>query len=96
MRNVSVEGALKRVTENPEPGTDVTLDIPAHELIARTLFDIAASPDARVPGSLNRSTRAQKLILNRLVGTRRPGTHPVARGYETLTYIDMTGKAEDE
>ena len=37
-----------------------------------------------------RATKAQKLIFNRLVGTRRPGTHPVARQNGGIEFLDLT------
>lgn len=90
MAHTTIHQALKRVADNPEPTTDVLLDIPTHELVARTLFEIANTPDAKVRGSMARATKAQKIILNRLVGTRRPGSHPVARKNDQLEFADLT------
>ncbi len=91
MRTVSIQQALERVAKNPELATDVLLDVPAHELICRALFEIANSPDAKVRGSMARATRAQKMILNRMVGTRRSGTHPATRRDMQIEFVDLTG-----
>ena len=90
MATVTVRQALQAVADHPEPDTDVLLDVRVHELIARTLFDIANSPNPKVRGSVARATRAQKIILNRLVGTRRPGSHPAARSGGDLEMVDLT------
>ncbi len=90
MATVSIKKALEYVSKHPEPRTDVTLDLPVWELVARSLYTIANLPDSTIPGSMRRATKAQKLILNRLVGTRRAGTHPVARKTEEVTFVDLT------
>ena len=90
MVSVSIRQALQHVADHPEPATDVTLDLKVHELVARSLFDIANNPDAKVRGSMTRATRAQRLILNRLDGLRRPGSHPAARKSEELHFVDLT------
>ncbi len=93
MVTVSIRQALQAVADHPEPATDITLDLKIHELVARALFEIANNPDNRVRGSMARATRAQKLILNRLVGTRRPGSHPAARRSDDLEFLDLTAGA---
>ena len=90
MGKVSIPQALQYVADNPVPNTDVTLDLPAHELVARTLFEIANNPDERVRGSIARATKAQKIIFNRLVGTRRPGSHPAHRDKTGVEFRDLT------
>lgn len=90
MGTVSIRQALQYVADHPEPSTDITLDIKTHELVARALFDIANNPDAKVRGSMARATKAQKLIFDRLVGTRKPGTHPAARETAGLDFVDLT------
>jgi hypothetical protein len=90
---VSIRQALQFVADNPQPATDVQLDLPVHELISRALFRIANNPDNRVRGSMARATRAQKIILNRLVGTRRPGSHPAASKVGDLEFVDLTQSA---
>lgn len=87
---VGIREALQRVADNPEPATDIVIDVHIHELVARTLFDIANNPDAKVRGSLQKATRAQKILMNRLVGLRRPGTHPAARESEGIEFLDLT------
>ena len=93
MAVVSIQQALQFVADHPEPDTDVVVDQPVHELVARALYRIANSPDARQRGSMARATRAMKLITNRLTGTRRPGTHPVARKSGGIEFHDLTAGA---
>ena len=87
---VSIREALQKVADNPEYTPDVLIDAPVHELVARTLFDIANSPDTKVRGSLSRATRAQKMIMDRLVGLRKAGTNPVAQGEAGIEFVDLT------
>ena len=87
---MSIREALQHVADHPVPATDVVLDVKVSELVARTLFDIANNPDSRVRGSVGRATKAQKIILNRLDGLRRPGTHPAAREAEGIEFVDLT------
>ena len=90
MAVVTVQQALKRVAENPVPDTDVVLDIKVHEQVCRALFEVANNPDACIRGSMRSATRAQRIILDRLVGTRRPGTLPSTAVQEALTFVDLT------
>ena len=89
-RHKTVREALQHVADNPESTRD-PIDTPVWELIARILYDHANSPDARVRGSLARATRAQKMISDRLVGTRRAGTHPAQAREQTVMLKDLTG-----
>lgn len=91
MEEVSIRDALQKVVDRPAPEADyAAIDAPVHELIARTLFDIANRPDSRVRGSMSRATKAQRMILNRHTGLRRAGTHPAAREAEGLEFLDLT------
>lgn len=90
MAHVTIQQALQRVADHPDLSTAAPLDAPVHELVARTLFKIANSPDQRVRGSLARATKAQKMILDRLVGTRRPGSHPAAYRDNKIEFVDLT------
>lgn len=90
MKNRTIAEALQYVADHPDPGDVAPIDTPVHELVARTLFEIANTPDSRVRGSLTRATAAQKIILDRLVGTRRPGSHPAARRDDGITFVDLT------
>ena len=89
-RHRTLQEALQYVADHPEPSTDVALEMPVHELICRQLFELAMSPDAKVRGSLGRATRAQKLIMDRLIGRRRPGTHPAQAQGDDLEFDDLT------
>lgn len=90
MKTKTIAEALKHVADNPDPGEVAPIDKPMYELISRTLFEIANSPDTKVRGSLARATKAQKIILDRLVGTRSPGSHPAARKSDALEFVDLT------
>ena len=89
MGQVSIREALQAVADNPEPTLD-PIDTKVHELVGRALFEIANNPNSRQRGSMARATRAQKLILNRLVGLRRPGSHPAGRKDDSIDFVDLT------
>lgn len=90
MAHVTIQQALQRVADHPHPETDVALQLPAHELVCRSLFDIANNPDAKVRGSMARANRARKLIFDRMVGKRKPGTHPATREVAEVEFVDLT------
>lgn len=90
MAHVNIRQALQFVADHPEPATDVMLDLPVWELVSRELFYIANNPNVKVRGSMAKSTRAQKMILDRLVGTRRNGTNPVSTKIDTIDFVDLT------
>ena len=79
MKSVTVRQALQNVADYPTPLDDEVIQSPVHELVARTLFDIANRPDASVRGSMSRANRARRMILDRMVGKRRAGSHPATR-----------------
>ena len=88
-RHKSVKDALAYVAKYPEMTTD-PIDTPVWELVARVLFEIANNPNPRIRGSLTRATKAQKIIADRLVGTRRAGTHPAQVREQELLFVDLT------
>jgi hypothetical protein len=90
MAHTTIQQALQHVADHPRMATDVTIDVPVHELVARALFEIANSPDEGVRGSMTKATKAQRLILDRMVGTRRPGSHPAARKNDSIDFVDLT------
>ena len=88
---VTIQQALTKVSEKWEAARDMDIiATPVYELIGFTLFDIANSGDARIRGSIRRSTRAQKIIMNRMVGLRRPGSRPITRENDGLEFVDLT------
>lgn len=91
---MTIRQALLDVAKRPHPDTDVLLDVKTHELVARTLFDIANKPDSKVRGSMARATKAQRMIFNRIGGTRRPGTKPASKQSTQVTFVDLTKKGE--
>lgn len=90
---VTVRQALQQVADYPAMLGDDQLQKPVYELVARALYDIANRPDAAVRGSMTRANRARTIILNRLVGTRRSGSHPATREVTQLDFVDLTGEA---
>lgn len=92
----SIREAMQFVADHPRQGSKDPLDMPVWELVSRSLFDIANSPDVSVRGSLARATAAQKIILDRLVGTRRTGSAPVVLKNTALDFVDLTAGALDE
>jgi hypothetical protein len=93
-RHKSIADALQYVADHPVRSTDAPIDAPVYELVGRALFQVATSPDQGVRGSLAKANRAQKLILNRMVGRRRPGTHPAQTQAEEIEFIDLTVSPE--
>ena len=88
-RHKTVRQALQYVADHPEL-TTAPIDTPMWELIARILFELANNPDPKVRGSMARATRAQKMIADRLVGTRRRGTHPSQLRRQEVLFRDLT------
>ena len=87
-RHKSIADALQYVADHPAQGAPI--DAPVYELVGRALFHVANNPDTKVRGSFAKANRAQKLILNRMVGRRRPGTHPAQARTEEIEFIDLT------
>lgn len=91
MKGTSIRAALQNVADYPTMMTDEIIQVPAHELVCRTLFEIANKPDASQRGSMARANKARKMILDRLVGKRRAGSHPATRGNVSIDFVDLTG-----
>lgn len=93
-KHVTIKQALQNVADNPHLDTDELIQVPVHELIARALFEIANRPDASVRGSMARANKARKMILDRLVGKRRAGSHPATRNDVPIELMDLTVAGE--
>lgn len=91
MKNVTIRQALQHVADYPQPIDDEVVQAPVYELVSRALFDIANRPDASVRGSMTRANKARRMILLRLVGKRRAGSHPATREVTQLDFVDLTG-----
>lgn len=89
MKHVTIQQALQHVADNPTLDTDELIQVHTHELIARALFQIANTADVDVRGSMTRANRAHRMILDRLVGKRRAGSHPASRQDIPLEFIDL-------
>lgn len=89
MKHKEIYDALMFVAENPV-STAAPIEMPVWELVGRKLFEIANSPDSRVRGSMVRATKAQRILLDRMVGRRRPGTHPAQLRGDEIDFVDLT------
>ena len=97
MKNqVSIKAALQNVANYPVMLDDDHLTKPVHELVCRTLFDIANNPDVNERGSQARANTARKMILDRLVGKRRAGSHPATKQTVPIEFVDLTGGAIEQ
>ena len=95
MKHKTIPQALQYVADHPVASDpDTPLNMPMWELIARELFDIANKPDRRVKGAVARATKAQKMIYDRMVGRRKPGTHPAMTKTDEIEYRDLTNPGE--
>jgi hypothetical protein len=91
----SIRQAIQHVADNPEMKTDVLLDVAVHELVARSLFEIANGVRVDDKGSLARANIARNMIFTRLVGRRRAGSHPATEKKVSLTFVDLAGELND-
>lgn len=91
MRVITIRTALQAVADRPVLDTDELVQVPVHELVCRNLFEIANKPDANTRGSMARANKARKMILDRLVGKRRAGSHPATRNEVRIDFVDLTG-----
>lgn len=89
--HTSIKQALEYVSRNPVLETDEIIALPAHELVARTLFEIANTAHPTKRGSLAKANHARKLIFDRMVGKRKSGSHPATKKREGLEFSDLTG-----
>lgn len=96
MRHTSIKQALQHVADNPTMVTDEVLVVPVHELVCRTLFDIANSPMSGKRGAATKANVARTLIFDRMVGRRANGSHPATRTAAQLKFVNMTGKEVEE
>jgi hypothetical protein len=92
MKIVTIAQALQHVADNPSLKTDVLLNVPTHELVSRSLFEIANGAQLSERGSLNRANIARNMIFNRLVGRRRAGSHPATQTKVELEFVNLTGE----
>ena len=92
MKHVTIKQALQHVADNPELATDDIISLRVHELVSRNLFDIANGSNMSERGSLSRANVARKMIFDRLVGKRKPGSHPATRKQRGIEFHDLTGE----
>ena len=85
----TIREALKYVANHPEPELP-PVEMPVWEHVSRALYEIANNPNPKVRGAMAKATRAQSLILDRVVGKRRAGTAPKRQSQEGLIFRDLT------
>jgi len=95
MKITSIRKAIQHVVDNPEMKTDVLLDVPVHELVARSLFEIANGVRVDDKGSLARANIARNMIFTRLVGRRRAGSHPATDRKVEMKFVDLAGELSE-
>ena len=89
MTRRNIRQALQHAADNPSMDTDELVALPVSELVARTLFEIANEVS---PKTKARANNARKLIFDRMVGRRKPGTHPARRNTVSIEFQDLTGE----
>jgi hypothetical protein len=93
-KHVSIRQALQYVANNPDLEDDDLISKPVHELVARTLFEHANTGHPSRRGSMARANVARKMIFDRMVGRKRPGSHPNADAPVEVEIEDLTGGGE--
>jgi hypothetical protein len=91
MKMVTIRQALQHVANNPVMKSDVMLDAPVHELVSRTLFEIANGVNTNERGTLTKANVARRMIFDRMVGRRRAGSHPATDQRVEVEFVDLTG-----
>lgn len=85
----TIREALEYVAKHPEPSAD-PLDMPVWEHVSRALFEHANNPNPKVRGAMSRATKAQSMLLDRMVGKRRAGSKPLSASREQVEFLDLT------
>lgn len=93
VKHKSVKEALEYVSRHPSPTTD-PINMPVWELIARQLYETAHQAGG-TRTQIKSTAAAQKMILDRVVGKRRTGTHPAVRKEEKVLLADFTQQRSD-
>jgi hypothetical protein len=93
-KQVTIRQALQNVADNPVIQTDDIIALPVHELVCRTLFEIANGVKTTEPRSLTRANAARTMIFERMVGRRRAGSHPATKKQTSLQFRNLTGEVE--
>lgn len=92
VKTISIQQAMQMVADNPQMSDDNLLEHKVHELVCRTLFEIANEPQVKVRGSMAKANVARNMIFTRLVGRRRAGSHPATKQKAEVQFVDLTGK----
>ena len=94
MKYATIRQALQNVADNPDMPSDDLVNMPVHELVCRTLFEIANNPLSGKRGAQSRANAARTLIFDRMVGKRQPGAHPAARKTSSIAFANLAGEVE--
>ena len=86
---VSIDESLRLYSRGVGMDLD-PIDQPVHLIIAHALFKIANTVNPKKRSSLREATAAQKIILDRMVGKRLPGSNPAAQGGIAVSFVDLT------
>jgi len=90
MRYVTIKQALERAARMKiDENTDM-LALPVCDLVALTLYETANNPGRDDRGA-SRANFARRMIFDRMVGTRRTGSHPAVRAANALEIKDLGG-----
>lgn len=92
MKIVTIRKAMQAVVDAPVMQSDEMLQVPAHELVCRTLFEISNTVDFSKRVSQTRANQARHMIFTRLVGRRRTGSHPATLTTDHVDLLDLTGE----
>jgi hypothetical protein len=91
MKVITIRQALQSVVNNPVMKTDEMIDKPIHELVCRTLFELANGVSSTDKRSMARANVARKMIFDRLVGRRGIGTPPATDERVEVEFANLIG-----
>lgn len=94
VRHKTVREAFNYVSKNPAPARP-PIEMPIWELVARHVFDTAYALGGN-RSEQKATVTAQKILLDRLVGKRRTGTHPAVAQERKVTLMDFTKREVEE
>ena len=92
MKVTTIKQALQHVADHPQMASDDLINMKVHELVSRSLFEIANNPQINQRGSMTRANVARNMIFTRLIGRRRPGSHPATNREVPLEFRNLTGE----
>lgn len=88
VKHKSVQEAIEYVARHPD-SSDIPLVMPIWELVARQLY-AQATVVTDNPRQLKKVSAAQKILAERKVGRRRPGSAPAVKKETRIVVADFT------